>query len=79
MSAAQRIYDDIVDLFARGGGAPSVLSFRPSPESVERVRELLTKSKEAALTEEERDELERFAEIERLMQLVKARARRLVA
>ena len=32
MSAAQRSYDEIIDLFARGGGAPSVLSFHPSQE-----------------------------------------------
>ena len=79
MSAAQRSYDDIIDLFARGGGAPSVLSFRPTAESIERVRDLIARSKEAALTDDERDELDRFIEIERLMQLVKARARRLVA
>ncbi len=79
MSAAQRSYDEIIDLFARGGGAPSVLSFHPSEESVERVRDLLARSKEEALSEDERAELDRFIEIERLMQLVKARARRLVA
>ncbi len=79
MSAAQRSYDEIIDLFASGGGAQSVLSFRPSPETVERVRDLLARSKEGTLTDDERAELDRFVEIERLMQLVKARARRLVA
>ncbi len=79
MSAAQRSYDEIIDLFARGGGASSVLSFHPSEESVERVRDLLARSKEETLTNDERAELDRFIEIERLMQLVKARARRLVA
>ena len=79
MSAAQRSYDEIIELFARGGGAPSVLSFHPSEESVARGRELLARSTEATLTDDERAELDRFIEIERLMQLVKARARRLVA
>lgn len=79
MSAAQRSYDDIIDLFARGGGASSVLSFRPTVESIERVRDLLARSKDGSLTEDERAELDRFIEIERLMQLVKARARRLIA
>ncbi len=53
--------------------------FTGSEESVERVRDLLARSKEATLTDDERAELDRFIEIERLMQLVKARARRLVA
>ncbi len=75
MSAAQRSYDEIIDLFARGGGVAAVLAFRPSDASVARVRELLARSKEGALSEDERVELDRFVEVERLMQLVKARAR----
>lgn len=77
MSAAQRSYDEMIDLFARGGGTDSVLSFRLSDESLARVRDLLARSKEGALPDEESAELDRFVEIERLMQLVKARARRL--
>ena len=41
------------------------------------MRELLSKSKSGALTDDDQAELDRFAELERLMQLVKARARRL--
>ncbi len=79
MSAAQRCYVEIIDLFARGGGALLVLSFHPSEESIERVRDLLARSKEETLNDDERAEFDRFIEIERLVQLVKARARRLVA
>ena len=77
MSATQRSYEEIIDLFARGGGVAAVLAFRPSAASVARVRDLLTRSKEGALAEEERAELDRFVELERLMQRVKARARQL--
>jgi hypothetical protein len=76
MGAAQKSYEEIVDLFARGGGAGAVLAFRPSAEARARVRELLARNKDGALSEEERAELERFGELEHLMQLVKARARR---
>lgn len=76
MSAASRSYDEMVDLFARGGGAGAVLAFRPSREAQVRVRELLERSREGVLTDDEREELDRFAELERIMQLVKARARR---
>ena len=75
MGAAERSYDEIVDLFARGGGAGAVLAFRPSAEAQARLRDLLASSKERPLTDDEQAELERFSELERLMQLVKARAR----
>ncbi len=77
MGAAQKSYDEIVDLFARGEGTGAVLAFRPSDEAQARVRELLTRSKEGTLSDEEQAELERFGELERLMQRVKARARQL--
>ena len=75
MGAAQKSYDEIVDVLARGGGAGTVLAFRPSPEAQARVRDLLARSKAGALTDDEQAELDRFEEIERLMQFVKARAR----
>ena len=77
MGAAQRSYDEIVDVLARGGGAGTVLAFRPSAEAQARVRDLLARSKAGTLTDDEQAELDRFEEIERLMQFVKARARRL--
>lgn len=77
VSAAQRTYDEIIDLFARGGGVEAVLAFRPSEASIARVRELLARNQDDALTDDERAELDRFVEVERLMQLVKARARQL--
>jgi hypothetical protein len=73
MSTPQKSYDEIVDLFARTSSA-EVLSFRPSIESQERVRYLLERNESGELTESEAAELERFGELEHLMQLVKARA-----
>jgi hypothetical protein len=73
MSVPQKSYDEIVDLFARTSSA-EVLAFRPSAESEERVRYLLERNESGELTEEETSELERFGELEHLMQLVKARA-----
>ena len=77
MGLAQRSYDEIVDMFARGGGAGTVLAFRPSAEAQARVQDLLARDKIGVLTEDEQAELDRFGELEHLMQLVKARARRL--
>ena len=75
LPAQQKSYDEIVDLFARGASSAEVLSFRPSQETQERVRFLLERNAADELTEEEAAELERFGELEHLMQLVKARAR----
>lgn len=72
--AERKSYDEIVDLFARGASSAEVLAFRPSPETQERVHELLERNAADELTDEEVDELERFGELEHLMQLVKARA-----
>jgi hypothetical protein len=74
MDAARKAYDEIVDLFARGTPPAKVLAFRPSRKIQERVRYLLDRNKTGELTEEESAELERFGELEHLMQLVKARA-----
>lgn len=74
MSVPQKSYDEIVDLFARTSSA-EVLAFRPSAESQDRVRYLLERNESGDLSKEEASELERFGELEHLMQLVKARAR----
>jgi hypothetical protein len=74
LPAERKSYDEIVDLFARGASPAEVLAFRPSPETQERVRDLLERNAADELTEEEAAELERFGELEHLMQLIKARA-----
>jgi methylase of polypeptide subunit release factors len=74
LPAERTTYDEIVDLFARGASSAEVLAFRPSEETQERVRELLERNAADELTVEEAAELERFGELEHLMQLVKARA-----
>ena len=63
MSAAEKSYDEIVDLFARGGGAGAVLAFRPSAEAKARVQELLERSKRDGLSDDEQAELNRFGEL----------------
>ena len=73
MNVPQKSYDEIVDLFARTSSA-EVLAFRPSVESKERVRYLFERNNSGDLSADEASELERFGELEHLMQLVKARA-----
>ena len=74
LSEKRKIYDEIIELFARGASSTEVLAFRPSQKTQERMRDLLERNAAAELTEEEAAELERFGELEHIMQLVKARA-----
>jgi hypothetical protein len=74
LPAERKSYEEIVDLFARGASSAEVLAFRPSVETQKRVRDLLERNAADELTEEEATELERFGELEHLMQLIKARA-----
>jgi len=74
LPAERKSYDEIVDLFARGASPDEVVAFRPSQETQDRVRDLLQRNAADELTKEEAAELERFGELEHLMQLVKARA-----
>ncbi|MEK6321203.1 MAG: hypothetical protein AABN33_05915 [Acidobacteriota bacterium] len=74
MDVARKAYDEIVDLFASETSSAKILALRPSKQTQQRVRYLLERNKAGELNEEEAAELERFGELEHLMQLVKARA-----
>jgi hypothetical protein len=74
MQVAERAYDEIVDLFARGTPPEEIVRFRPSRKAQNRARDLLARNKSGELSADEIDELERLGELEHLMQLVKARA-----
>jgi hypothetical protein len=78
MDVARKAYDDIFDLFARGTPPAKVLAFRPSRKTQDRVHSLLERNKAGQLTEDESAELDRFGELERLMQLVKVRAQKYI-
>ncbi|HJT65422.1 MAG TPA: hypothetical protein VJ749_03140 [Pyrinomonadaceae bacterium] len=71
----RKSFDEIIDFFARGPSPAEVLAFRPSDETLERVRYLLDRNAADELTNEEAEELECFGEVEHFVQLVKARAR----
>jgi len=64
---------EIINLLAQ---APNVLDFKPSETARNRVWELIAREKEGTLTEEEQNELEHYSQVEHLMRLVKAQARK---
>ena len=73
--AERKSFDEIIDFFARGPSPAEVLAFRPSNETLERVRYLLDRNATDELTNDEAEELECFGEVEHFVQLVKLRAR----
>lgn len=76
---ASRAYEDIIDFIAAGSSPSKVVAFRPSEASKKRAAELVALEKKGALTVEETSELEHYLQLEHIMRLVKARARKLVS
>jgi hypothetical protein len=75
MQVAEKAYDEMIDLFARGSTPGEIVQFHPSRVAQERASYLLERNEIGQLTADEAAELERLGELEHLMQLVKARAR----
>jgi len=75
MEVAEKAYDEILDLFARGSSSSDIVRFHPSPSTQDRARYLLERNKSGEISGEEAAELERFGQLEQMMQLVKVRAR----
>ncbi len=76
MSVTTRAYEEVVDFIAAGSDAAGVVEFRPSEAATRRVAELVEREKEDSLTADERSELDHYLQLEHLMRLAKARARR---
>jgi hypothetical protein len=74
-----RAYIDIVDFIASGTTPQTVVSFCPSLDSKNRVAELISREKTSDVTAEERSELDHYLEVEHIMRLAKAKARKLVS
>jgi hypothetical protein len=71
-----RAYDEIVDFIAAGTSPMDVAMFEASEATKTRVAELIHREKTTTLTLEETGELNHYLELEHLLRLTKARARR---
>ncbi len=69
-----KAYSEFVDYIVTGLSPAQVLAFRPSEETRERVRYLLSAEKNGEITTEEEAELDDFEQFEHLMRMAKARA-----
>jgi hypothetical protein len=68
--------DEIIDLIVAGKSPAQIDAFRPSEGTPARVSHLIELVKTDALSPEERTGLEDFLQLEHLMIMAKARARR---
>ena len=74
-SAALRAYDEVVSFFATGPDTAAIAAFQLSSQTVERVRALLLKKSAGTLPLDEVEELEECAQLDRIVTLIRSRAR----
>jgi hypothetical protein len=71
-----RAYEEIIDFIAAGPSPRGITEFRPSEGARARVSDLLAREKATGLSQEETAELQNYLQLEHIMRLAKARARR---
>ena len=71
-----RAYEEVVNFIATQTARDSLLAFHPSEQAKERVMELVQKEKESGLAIDEKSELDHYLQLEHLMRLAKARAKK---
>jgi hypothetical protein len=71
-----RAYEEVIEFIAAGTSPSSVIAFQPSEAVKQRVADLIYREKTTGLTPDEKSELDHYMQLEHLMRLAKARARR---
>jgi hypothetical protein len=70
------VYLEVVDFIAAGHTPERIAAYHPSDTAQGRVMELLQRQKTGELLPQEEFELDNYIQLEHLMRLIKARARR---
>ena len=71
-----RAYEEVIDFIAAGTTPSNIASFQPSEEAKGRVRLLIEQEKAATLSPDDKSELDHYIQLEHIMRLARARARR---
>ncbi len=77
--ATSRAYEEVIDFIASGVTPDSLVAFRPSEGAKQHVADLIQREKTVGLTQAETSELDHYMQLEHLMRLAKARARKHVS
>lgn len=72
-------FAEILDFMVSSPSPQAIIAFKPSPQMEARLTELLHKNKQAALSEDERQELEAFLQLNHFVNMLKIRARKKLA
>ncbi|MCI0524163.1 MAG: hypothetical protein L0Y75_02780 [Acidobacteria bacterium] len=70
------VFDEMIDFLAGGPTPQQIIEHKASPTVQARLEELLDKNREEGLTEAETAEMNTFRQVNHMMILLKARARR---
>jgi hypothetical protein len=73
-----KAYEEVIEFIAAGTTPRSIITFQPSMAVKNRVADLIHREKTTGLSPEEESELDHYMQLEHLMRLAKARARRYV-
>ena len=73
---AMRAYEEVIEFIAAGTTPRSIVAFQPSDVTKQRVSDLIDQEKTRGLSGDEKSELDHYMQLEHLMRLAKARARR---
>ena len=74
-----KAYEEIIEFIAAGITPGTLVGFRPSAETKQRVATLIEQEKNSSLSPDEKSELDHYMQLEHLMRLAKARAHQHVA
>lgn len=74
-----KVYEEVIDFIAAGTKPDNIVAFQPSEAAKGRVRYLVEQEKTVGLSPEEKSELGHYMQLEHIMRLAKARARRHLA
>jgi hypothetical protein len=72
-----RAYEEITDWLASGFSPADLVAYRPSEQVRERVADLIRRSKNEGISATEQEELAHYLQLEHLLRLAKAKARRM--
>lgn len=79
MSAPLPAYLEIVDFIASGTTPETLIAWKPSAESDDRLAKLIQCEREGSLSPDEQSELDHYLELEHILRMAKARARQILS
>ena len=71
-----KAYEEIIDFIASGTSLDDVITYQPSEATKQRVADLIYREKTNGLSSEEKSELDHYMQLEHIMRLAKAKARK---